>query len=82
MIVLLQAALDKARDEAASNRERMHCALGNAQDAAQRAQRAEAQQRAAEAAAEEARAASDAAQHARLAAESGLADAEQEMKEV
>ena len=60
----------------------MHSALGNAQDAAQRAERAEVQQRAAEAAAEEARAASDAAQHARLAAESGLAIAEREMKEV
>ena len=56
----------------------MHTALGNAQDAAQRAEHAEAQQRTAEAAAEEARAASDIAQHARLAAESGLADAEQE----
>lgn len=60
----------------------MHTALGDAQDAAQRAEHAEAQQRTAEVAAEEARAASDIAQHARLAAESGLADAEQEMKEV
>ena len=60
----------------------MHTALGNAQDAAQRAEHAEVQQRAAEEAAEEARAASDAAQGARLAAESGLADADQETKEV
>ena len=82
VLVLLQAALDKARDEAASDRKRMHSALGEAQDAAQRAERAEAQQRAAEAAAGEARAASDAAQHARLAAQSGLAEAERKIKEV
>ena len=78
----LQAALDKARDEATSDRERMHSALGDAQGAPQRAERAEAEQRAAETAAEEAQAVSNAAQRARLVAESGLADAKREMKEV
>ena len=82
MIVLLQAALDNARDEAAGDRERIHSALGDAQDAAQHAERAEAQQRAAETAAEKALAACDAAQNARLAAESKLADAKRETKEV
>ena len=78
----MQAALEKARDEADEARDRMQGALGQSQQEAQRAEHAIEQLRLTQAVAEQSRNDAAAAQQARLAAESKLEEILQDNKEV
>ena len=78
----MQAALEKARDEADEARDRMQGALGQSQQEAQRAEHAIEQLRLTQAVAEQSRNDAAAAQQARLAAESKLEEMLQDNKEV